>query len=433
MIGEDYEQRPNFCLQEYTGVTINDAVYERQLELENRYDIDIEYSSQKSRGDCNTTVITSVKADDDTYDLIFNAMTEGAASLVVQNVLTDMAALPYLNFEKPWWSQTMLDAFTYNDHIYLAVGGASPSYYLSAQVTLFNVEQAKAFGLPNLYDLVTEGKWTVDKMGELMSMSMSDLNGDGTMDAANDFMPLVLSAECGRSLFVASGGKPILRGEDGSFVMNLASEESIAIMDALRAVFADRTTSVQQESAQFKIQEFTTGHTMFAMTAMMFGNMELREMEAMYGVLPMPKRSEEQKDYITCGNPFAPCGMCIPRSASDVEMSALIAEAMGFLGEEILRPAVYNVTIHGKLAQDKQSSDMLEIIYNDIYFDFWAAYEFGKMSKALRSYIIAGDGRNGDPVVPAFSSFYASKSQNAQNELNKTIQAMESLGSTAAN
>lgn len=126
MIGEDYEQRPNFCLQEYTGVTINDAVYERQLALEARYDIDIEYRSETSRGNCNTTVITTVKADDDTYDLIFNAMTEGAASLVVQNVLTDMAALPYLNFEKPWWSQTMLGAFTYKDHVYLAVGGSSP-------------------------------------------------------------------------------------------------------------------------------------------------------------------------------------------------------------------------------------------------------------------------------------------------------------------
>ena len=50
MIGEDYEQRPNFCLQEYTGVTINDAVYERQLALEARYDIDIEYRSETSRG-----------------------------------------------------------------------------------------------------------------------------------------------------------------------------------------------------------------------------------------------------------------------------------------------------------------------------------------------------------------------------------------------
>lgn len=269
-------------------------------------------------------------------------------------------------------------------------------------------------------------------MGELMSMSRKDLNGDGTMDAENDFMPLVLSAECGRSLFVAAGGQPILRAEDGSFVLNLGSEHSSTVMDALRAVFADRTTSIQQENAQFKIKEFTTGHTMFAMTAMMFGNMELRDMEAMYGVLPMPKLNEEQQDYITCGNPFAPCGMCIPRSASDAEMSALIAEAMGFLGEEILRPAVYDITIHGKLAQDKQSSDMLEIIYRDIYFDFWAAYEFGKVSKALRSYIIAGDGRNGDPVVPAFTSFYASKSQNAQRELDKTIEAMESLGSTAA-
>ncbi|MBQ4043322.1 MAG: hypothetical protein IJD06_04925, partial [Clostridia bacterium] len=165
MIGEDYEQRPNFCLQEQTGTTINDAVYERQVALESRYDIDIEYSSQKNRGDCNTAVINSVNAGDDTYDIVFNSMCDGAAKLVLQNVLVDMAALPYLNFEQPWWSQTMLDAYNYKGHTYLAVGASSPSYYLSAVVALYNVQEAENFGLPNMYELVKEGKWTVDKMG----------------------------------------------------------------------------------------------------------------------------------------------------------------------------------------------------------------------------------------------------------------------------
>jgi len=423
MIGEDYEQRPNFCLQEQTGTTINDAVYERQVALESRYDIDIEYSSQKNRGDCNTAVINSVNAGDDTYDIVFNSMCDGAAKLVLQNVLVDMAALPYLNFEQPWWSQTMLNAYNYKNHTYLAVGGSSPSYYLSAVVALYNVKEAENFGLPNMYELVKEGKWTVDKMGELMALSQKDLDGDGVLRVANDFIPLVLSSETGRNLFVAAGGQSVIRTEDGGFAMNIGSEESFDKLEALRAVFGSRETSFVQDAAEYKIKEFTTGHTMFALTAMMFGNMELRDMEALYGVLPLPKLDENQKDYITCGNAYAPCGMCIPRSATNTEMSALIAEAMGFLGEEIIRPAIYDVTLHGKLAQDKDSSDMLELIYRDIVFDICASYNFGQISLRTREYVTGQLGN--------FTSVYKKLGEKCSTELANMVKAVESLDSSA--
>jgi len=420
MIAEDTEQRPNFCAQEETGNVINDVVYKRQTALENRYKIKIAYNSQGARKDCNNAVKAAIAANDDTYDLVFNSMTTGANTLILEGGVMDMATLPYLDFSKPWWSQTMLKDFNYKGHTYLVVGGSSPSYYLSASVTLYNIDEATNYNLPDMYALVRDGKWTADKMGELMSVTKKDLNGDGTIDVTNDFFPLVFSSEVGRNLYVAAGGEAVVRTEDGGFALSIGSKNSIDILDKLHNIFGNKSVTFVQDSGSAKIAEFTSGHTMFAMTAMMFANTELRGMNAMYGVLPLPKLDEKQEDYITCGNPYAPCGMLILRC---VEMSALIAEAMGFLGEEIVRPGVYDVTLHGKLAQDPQSSEMLELIYRDIVFDLCACYEFKNISKRSREYVTG--------KIDNFASVYAENEAAAQQALKDMVDALEQKEKTA--
>jgi len=417
MIGESYDQRPNFCLPEYTGATINDALYDRQLALEARYEVKIETLPQSSRGNVNTLVIKAVNADDDAYDLVFNSMIEGANVLMSSGLLAALSSQPHLDFSQPWWAPTMIKNFTVNGRIYIAVGGSSPSYYLSAVCALFNKQKAVDYGLPALYPLVLDGKWTIDRLGEAASMCLDDLNGDGRYDAAHDFLPFVINSEAGRGAFVSAGGVLIERDEQGQYYLDLASEKNLFILDKLRAVIGDRTTSTIIDSSTGKIAPFVEEHAMFALTTMMFAAQELRDMTADYGILPMPKLDDEQKDYITFGNTYAPCGSCIPRSASDPAMSALILEAMAFLGEEYLRPAIYNVTLNGKIAQDKETSQMLEIIYRDIVFDFNAAFNLADTAQSLRSYALG--------KVSDFVSIIAKLGPKADKALADLMEAME--------
>ncbi|MBE6560767.1 MAG: hypothetical protein E7662_06550 [Ruminococcaceae bacterium] len=435
MVGESTDQRPNFCQEEQIGQTINDAIYDRQLKLETRYGVNIDYATQSSRKKCTTAVNQMVQAEDDTFDLVFNAMTGGGMnSLATAGSLTELTTLPHLDFTRSHWAQTFIENMKLNGKLLFAAGGSSPSYYLSAMVMLYNVDEANNRRLPNLYELVSTGKWTIDKMGELINQSLTDVNGDGVYTSNEDFYGVVQTIECARGYFVAGGGKMTEKTADGSFTLNLNSASNTAIMDKLRAIIGtnpaaytiDHSAHINDnpDNTKYKLKVFTSGHAMFAATAMMFANQELRDMNGTYGVLPVPKLDENQKDYITASNPFAPCGNGIPRSATDVEMSALIMEAMAFLGEEILRPAIYNVTLHGKLAQDKESSAMLDIIYNDIYYDFNFCFDFGSTATVLRYYITADDtvelmnGAN-------FSSAYAAVQDKANAALKDLITAME--------
>ncbi len=434
MIGEDTAQRPNFSSGELNGDVINDSVYKRQSMLEDRYGLTIETVSMTSRGNCSKEVRTRVQANDDTYDLVFAPLAEsGMNGLSTGGYLAELSEMPYLDLTKSHWSQQSVQNLAVDGKLFSVAGAASPSYYLAAAVMLFNVEKAEAYQLPDLYKLVEEGKWTVDKVGELLAQCTTDLDGDNVYSPTKDFIALVQTLEAGNSYFIAAGGKLIEKKGDGTYTLGLNSEKNIALMDKLQLIFGDpvNTLTIDAKSVtvdlgdtkKTKLGLFAEGHAMFATTAMMFVADELRSMEDDYGILPLPKFNEAQEDYISPCNPYAPCGVAIPRTATDIELSALVMEAMAFLGEEIIRPAVYDTTVQGRLTRDEQSSKMLEMIYADIYYDFNHSFNFGDSNELLRAYVVNDTGNaliNGR----GFASSYTMIEKVAEKELETLIKAL---------
>ena len=437
MIAEDTDQRPNFDNDTVNGNTINDAIYNRKITLEDRYGINIETVSMSTRGKCNTEVKNKVLANDDTYDLVFNAVTTGGLKGMATNgYMAELTSLPYLDLTQSHWSQNFVNNMTINGKLFFVAGGASPAYYLSAVVMLFNTEKAVDYQLPDLYKLVEDGKWTIDKLGELTVQSTHDLDGDNIYNPTSDFIGLVQTIEAGNSYFIAAGGNMIAQKADGSYALELGNAQNVELMDKLRLVCGDSKTTLAIDAEgvtglgntkDTKIGLFVDGNAMFATTAMMFAAQELRDMKS-YGILPLPKLNEAQADYITPCNPYAPCGAGIPRSASDPELSALIMEAMAFLGEEVIRPAIYDVTLQGKLAQDEQSAKVLELVYSDIYFDLNHCFDFGKSTQLLRSYIVGDDG-NSLIANRGFSSSYKIIEKAAGVEMSDFIDTINKLNS----
>ena len=96
---------------------------------------------------------------------------------------------------------------------------------------------------------------------------------------------------------------------------------------------------------------------------------ELREMNDEFGILPYPKYNEAQEGYKTVvfDNHSV---FCVPKTAKDPERSGVILEAMGYESMELVTPAYYEVLLHGKVARDDESRDMLDIIRDSFQFDF---------------------------------------------------------------
>ena len=60
-------------------------------------------------------------------------------------------------------------------------------------------------------------------------------------------------------------------------------------------------------------------------------------------------------------------------------------ETMAAMADEIIVPAVYEVTLNGKVSRDDVSSKMLDIIFDNPSYDFITAFDFGGSGTELRN------------------------------------------------
>lgn len=421
LIGEDTAQRPNFDIGESTGDAFNDILFNRRITVENQYDIVIEQKSMPDRGSSNNEVKRSVLADEDVYDLVSNPFIQGSAVLMVDNLLRDMKTLPTVDFTRDWWAQNVVEHFMVNNKMYLTTGTLSPSYFLSATAVLYNMELAEQYQLGDLPALVEEGGWTLDAMNTMMQASTHDLNGDGTIDETNDLVGAITTSESGRALFVAAGGT-LIEKQGNNFVLDMASARNVDIMDTLHGIFADKLDScfwVNDNTTSGKNDVFEKNHSMFAVTTLMFVSAELRDMEMDYGILPLPKWNEAQTKYITPGNPFCPCAVCVPKTCSTPELTGVVLETLAYLGYRDVQPVMYNTVLKGKVARDQSSAAMMEILYEDVCFDFNSAFDLSGTMSALRSYVVGSKDN--------FISVYESKKTAAETELEKILTQMNEL------
>ena len=87
-----------------------------------------------------------------------------------------------------------------------------------------------------------------------------------------------------------------------------------------------------------------------------------RDMKDDYGIIPSPKLSESQKDYISYAEVVEPA-LCIPiTTTSSEEMLSAVAEALNYYGYTTITPAVYETSLKGRFARDEDSKKMLDII-----------------------------------------------------------------------
>ena len=84
----------------------------------------------------------------------------------------------------------------------------------------------------------------------------------------------------------------------------------------------------------------------------------LLETDVNYGIVPYPKRDEAQTDY------YAGCNdrlFTIPITASDLERTGIIIEAMSYAGFKNILPAYVERTLQSRYAADEDCTEMLNL------------------------------------------------------------------------
>lgn len=176
---DTYSQFVNFEIdaESITGDLVNDAVYQRNSVLEEKYNIVIE---QDLQNDPHTLLKRLITAGDDVYDLAFIGL-KYAGSMSTEGNFYDLNSLDYLDFDKPWWSQEINNSISINNQLFYTTSDYNLMDKNRTYILIFNKDMLEAHNLDNLYDYVYDGSWTLDKMNSLNSVVSYDLDGDGVM------------------------------------------------------------------------------------------------------------------------------------------------------------------------------------------------------------------------------------------------------------
>ena len=160
-----------FYVEEQNGEIVNDAVFARNLAVEERLGISLEYhlepGAYDQRNDWVRVLSTSITAGDGAYD-ISGGYSMAGASLASKGMCVPLNGLDYLDFTKPWWPASLLDEATCGGKLYFCSGDISTYmiYYLYG--VYFNQDLLAEYEeLENPYDLVQSGTWTLDKMASM--------------------------------------------------------------------------------------------------------------------------------------------------------------------------------------------------------------------------------------------------------------------------
>ena len=407
---------------EENGDVINDAVYKRNMKIYDRFGVEmVDIPSPNGTWDLTAPLRKSVMAASDDYDMVASSFNEAVKNLSTEGMLMELHNVPYMDLSKPWYDQNANEQLSIEGKLFATAGDMILMDNEATLCVLFNKKLAEDYALEGFYEMVKNGKWTIDKMTEFSKLTAKDLDGDGTIGEKDQWgnigEPLNTYA-----LMVACDAIAVKKNKDDVPVFDVQNEH---FYDAFtKAVNLNRDDKVTMFSDNFKAADvwadiidpaFTEGRVLFN-TAGLVRVTVFRAMETNFGILPLPKYDESQKEYnsmvsIGCANSIA-----IPTTAN-AERSGAVIEALSAESYYTLTHAYYDIVLKTKNARDDASSEMLDIIFDNRIFDIAYMFDWGGIIGSI----------NGLKTDGNISSTIDSKLKAAEKELEKTLTAYAEL------
>ena len=249
--------------------------------------------------------------------------------LIGAGLMADLNDLKNVNWDNKWWNQNIRQMSTVQGRTYAANGSfifdAAQTWLMYYNETIWNELQ-----LPDPYEMVNSGKWTVDKMREYCKKAMRDNDQSGAVDSKDDrWGVLAADGDFCRALFMALGGHYFDTDADGRVQLACNNEKSYSIVEKM-ANMVQKDGSVCKlkfENEAEKITSFSQGNSLFY--CYMPGIDGLKDMEDNWGVMPLPKLDESQEQYLSGVDHNATvCGVTNTNDANYEKVGTLL-EALG--------------------------------------------------------------------------------------------------------
>ncbi len=368
------------------GDPLSNAIYDRNGVVEETYDVVITKEYIDVNDDLLTTAVRNNEATGDQAYQMVTTRTFQIKAFCMEGLMANMYEMDNLHTDMPWWNQDSVRSYTVGDALFFA----APEMLLrdkgATAAMFYNHKVAADEGIDDLYELVEAGDWTMEEMVSLSENVNADLDGDDLISSGEDMYGLTAGKQDLPFFLYTGAGQKFAEIDDYGYLrLTFGDEEDITIwQDILDTVmYTDFYYQNMVDSSLLPEQydPFTSDHALFY-SHMVKQVLELRNMESDYGVLPIPKYSEYQKDYSSLVWMHHDCVLGIPASnaVNPTLINAVSAalEHMSYISYYDVYPVFYDTIILGKSARDEQSKQMLELIFRTRAFDpgqYWLPKE----------------------------------------------------------
>jgi hypothetical protein len=393
-------------IEQDSGALVEKAVFDRNARVEEYLNVEIVghpvNGSWQQQAEYMNILSQAVATTDNSFQL---AATHSSynARVTLNDQYWDLRKFEdHINLEAPWWSASWVENATVNNKLFYITGDVSLTMWEELYAVFFNRQIAldNAESVGDLYQTVRDGEWTLEKLAELSDLYIDDGNDERD---AGDTYGLLINRHSMRT-FVTSCDLPIAqRNDEGGFdLIFMDDEHAEKVSDVYNMLYEliyenDGTWDSLLTDGDYTemLQIFTNDSALF-MTGTLQNAATLRHAEMEFGILPFPKYDIDQETYLSHSYDGL-SSFAIPACATEPAMCAKVLDAMGAESKTSVIPAYYEVVLQGRVAQDAESKEMLNIIREHLYFDFGFIYSDAlKYTGGAGPFALFGDAlRNG--------------------------------------
>ena len=415
----------DFHADEETGDVINDAIYKRNVYVEEKYNVkisDIEMASSDGmdRPVAQKMIKNTVKAGDSAYDIALLSG-YGTCALASGGFLMDMNNMSPLDLTKPWWDQKANRDLMIKNKMFYTTGDISNVVNEATYAILFNKKLITDFGLESPYNLVNSGEWTYDKLIELGMQVSADLNGDGKYNFEDRYGALVWD-DTMMGIVNSIGEKCAKVNSNGEIELTLLNDRMLKSFDTYISFVLDKTHALMYQREDWAGDKtnamFENNQGLFYIQIMELV-VRLRAMEVDFGVLPYPKLEKTQENYYSTVSSWHSGFVCVPIAQEDPSRTGAILEAMAAESMYTLKPAYYEIALKGKYVRDEESESMLDLIFASKIYDIGWLYQIGGFNEEIMNLY---RNRKTD-----FMSMYDKRESKALKDINKINAAFDEI------
>ena len=418
---ETVRQSRDIYAEGITGEAINDAVYNRNVKIEDAYKVKIALQLEQST-DIASMVGQQVTAGDSTYDVVYQILS-AAPALIQKSYFHNLFNVPNIDLTKPWWDQNSISSLSTMGILPLVSTSINVNDKDATAALAFNKTIAENNQLEDLYTLVREGKWTYDKLTEMAEATYNDSNGDGTM-TPDDVYGFLGGRDVIDSLYHGSGSQFITKNENDEFVFTFGTERDVDVIskgiDIVNSSWYFNHHAWKDQSDILYRQIFETGHGLFFWMRL-DDVTNMRAGDADFGIIPIPKYEEAQDKYYSLVSQHTTGLMSIPITCAgdNLSMVGMVLEALAAESHYTLIPEYIETSLKTKNSRDAESADMLDIILGNRVFDPMNVYSFANFGDAIMD---AADANNKD-----MASLIKSKEKLVNKSIEKVLKAVSAV------